>query len=199
MSYMMDVRDDLILFGLVRNEDSENAYSILYLRYYAALKAYASLFLPQGETEDTVQSVLMDLWKKRKSIQVRESLSSYLFLSVRNRCLDTIRRDAYRSRSLSELKLSLLDEGVDFNLHNLSEIQMLIRQALEELSPEVRRTFEMSRFEGRTYQEIARETGVSVKTVEYRISQALKKLRLSLADYLAFIPLLYPLFFNQSA
>ena len=169
MSCMADIRDDLILFGLVRNEDSENAYSILYLRYYAALKAYASLFLPQEETEDAVQSVLMDLWKKRKSIQVRESLSSYLFLSVRNRCLDTIRRDSYRSRSLSELKLSLLDEGVDFNLHNLSEIQMLIRQALEELSPEVRRTFEMSRFEGRTYQEIARETGVSVKTVEYRI------------------------------
>ncbi len=196
---MMDVRDDLILFGLVRDEDSENAYSILYLRYYAALKAYASLFLPQEETEDAVQSVLMDLWKKRKSIQVRESLSSYLFMAVRHRCLDTIRRDAHRSRSLSDMKLSLLDEGVDFNLHSLSEIQRLIRQTLEELPPEVRRTFEMSRFEGRTYQEIARETGVSVKTVEYRISLALKKLRLSLADYLALIPLLYPFFFNHSA
>ena len=196
---MQDIRDDLILLGLVRDEDSENAYSILYLRYYAALKAYASLFLPQEETEDAVQSVLMDLWKKRKSIQVRESLSSYLFMAVRHRCLDTIRRDAHRSRSLSDMKLSLLDEGVDFSLHSLSEIQRLIRQTLEELPPEVRRTFEMSRFEGRTYQEIARETGVSVKTVEYRISQALKKLRLSLADDLAFIPLLYPLFFNQYA
>jgi len=141
----------------------------------------------------------MDLWKKRKSIQVRESLSSYLFMAVRHRCLDTIRRDAHRSRSLSDMKLSLLDEGVDFNLHSLSEIQRLIRQTLEELPPEVRRTFEMSRFEGRTYQEIARETGVSVKTVEYRISLALKKLRLSLADYLALIPLLYPFFFNHSA
>ncbi|MBO4231100.1 MAG: RNA polymerase sigma-70 factor, partial [Bacteroidales bacterium] len=50
-----------------------------------------------------------------------------------------------------------------------------------------------------TYQEIARETGVSVKTVEYRISLALKKLRLSLADYLALIPILCPFLFNHSA
>ena len=182
---------------MVKNEDSENAYSILYLRYYSALKAYASLFLPQADTDDIVQSVLMGLWKKRQRIQITDSLSSYLFLAVRNRCLDVIRRDVYRNRVMSELKLSLLDEGVDYNLHSLSEIKMLIRQALDELPPEIRRAFEMSRFEGRTYKEIADEMGVSVKTVEYRISQALKKLKASLADYLPVIPLLFSFFFNQ--
>ena len=42
----------------------------------------------------------------------------------------------------------------------------------------------MSRFEGKSYEQIAREMGVSVKTVEYRISQALRKLEISLTDYL---------------
>ena len=194
---MKELKDDLTLFGLVKNENSKNAYSILYLRFYPALKAYASLFLAPSETDDTVQSVLLDLWKKRASIQITSSFASYLFLSVRNRCLDTIRREAFRSRALSDLKLSLLDERVDFNLHSVSEIKMLIRQALEEMAPEVRQTFEMSRFEGRTYKEIADEMGVSVKTVEYRISQALKKLKASLSDYLPVIPLLFSFLFGN--
>ena len=196
---MVDFKDDLKLFGLVRYENSESAYSILYLRYFSALKAYASLFLASSESDDVVQSVLLDLWKKRKSININDSLSSYLFLSVRNRCMDMIRRDSFRSRAMSELKLSLLSEGADMCLHSISEIKRLILQALDELPADVRRTFEMSRFEGRTYKEIADEMGVSVKTVEYRISQALKKLRASLADYLPVYPLLISLLFGRAA
>ena len=196
---MAEFKDDLNLFSLVRYESSESAYSILYLRYYSALKAYASLFLVPSETDDVIQTVLLDLWKKRASININDSLSSYLFLSVRNRCMDAIRRDGYRSRAMSELKMSLLSEGADTNPHSLSEIKMLIRQALDELPEDVRRTFEMSRFEGRSYKEIADEMGVSVKTVEYRISQALKKLRASLADYLPVIPLLFSIIFGRAA
>lgn len=196
---MKSVKDEIALFDLVKYESSKNAYSILYLRYFPALKAYASLFVAPSETEDIVQSVLLDLWKKRSSIRITDSFSSYLFLSVRNRCLDTIRRDAFRSRTLSELKLSLIDEGVDFNLYSVSEIKMLIGKALEELPPEVRQTFEMSRFEGRSYKEIAKETGISVKTVEYRISLALKKLKASLADYLPVIPFMFTFLFGKSS
>ena len=81
-------------------------------------------------------------------------------------------------------RLSLLDEGADYNAHQVEELKSLIRKALSELPAEQRRAFEMSRFEGKTYEQIARETGVSVKTVEYRISQVLRKLEVSLADYL---------------
>ena len=196
---MAECKDDLNLFGLVRYEGSESAYSILYLRYYSALKAYASLFLPPSETDDAVQSVLLDLWKKRASININDSLSSYLFLSVRNRCMDAIRRDGYRSRAMSDLKMSLLSEGADMDLHSITEIKTLIRETLNQLPPEVRRAFEMSRFEGRTYKEIADEMGVSVKTVEYRISLALKKLKESLADYLPVLPLLFSILFGRAA
>lgn len=195
---MTDLKDDLTLFGLVKNEGSENAFSILYLRYYPALKAYASMFLAPGETHDAVQSVLLNLWKKRDSIHVSESLSSYLFLAVRNRCLDTIRHDVFRSNAMSDLKLSLLDEGVDYNPHSMSEVRFLIRKALDDMSPEIRKAFEMSRFEGHTYKEIAAEMNVSVKTVEYRISQALKKLKVALADYLPVFPVLFSFLFSQT-
>ena len=86
---------------------------------------------------------------------------------------------------------------MDFSLHNTDELMILINKALAELPPEVRQAFEMSRFQGKTYKEIAAETGVSVKTVEYRISQALRKLEVELADYLTVLPILFSfLFYN---
>ena len=181
---MQEIKDDRVLFERVRTESDKDAYRILYLQYYPPLKAYASLFVGLSDTEDIVQEVLLNLWKKRESIAITDSLASYLFLSVRNASLNHLKHNSVRSRYMSELRLSLLDEGADFNRHQLFELKALIAQALSELPYEQRRAFEMSRFEGKTYMQIAVETGVSVKTVEYRISQALRKLEVSLADYL---------------
>ena len=181
---MRDPREDITLFRQVREGSDKEAYRILYLRYHAALKAYASLFVGISNAEDVVQDVLLNLWNKRESIVITNSLASYLFLAVRNTSLNHLKHNSIRSRVMTDLRLSLLDEGADFNTHQVEELKSLITQALSELPFEQRRAFEMSRFEGKTYEQIARETGVSVKTVEYRISQALRKLEVSLADYL---------------
>lgn len=149
------------------------------------------------EADDITQNVLLDFWNKRKLLNIKDSLASYLFQSTRNRCLNLIKRDSLKYKMLSDLKLRLLDESVDFNRHDTSELKTLIIKALDDLPIEIRRAFEMSRFEGKTYKEIASETGVSVKTVEYRISQALRKLEADLADYLPVFPLLFAFLFNQ--
>ena len=194
---MSDPRDDLRLSSLVKNKDSANAYSILYLRYYSALAAYASLLVGETEAEDITQSVLLDFWNKRKQLHINDSLASYLFQSTRNRCLNLIKRDSLKHRMMSDLRLELIDESVDFNLHSTSELKALVNKALEDLPLEVRRAFEMSRFQGKSYKEIAAETGVSVKTVEYRISQALRRLEVELADYLPLFPLFFAFIFSQ--
>jgi RNA polymerase sigma-70 factor (ECF subfamily) len=49
----------------------------------------------------------------------------------------------------------------------------------------------MSRFENKTVKEIAIETNLTVKGVEYHITKTLKVLRINLKDYL---PLFYFLF-----
>lgn len=56
---------------------------------------------------------------------------------------------------------------------------------------QTRRIFEMSRFENKTVKEIAEETNITAKGVEYHITKALKVLRINLKDYL---PLFYFLF-----
>ena len=181
---MNGIKDDKVLFERIRTRSDKNAYRILYLQYNPPLKAYASLFVGFAEAEDVVQDVLLNLWDKREQISITDSLASYLFLSVRNVSLNRLKHNSIRSRIMTDLRLSLLDEGADYNLHQLEELKSLIAKALFELPYEQRRAFEMSRYEGKTYKQIAEETGVSIKTVEYRISQTMRKLEISLADYL---------------
>jgi RNA polymerase sigma-70 factor (ECF subfamily) len=66
----------------------------------------------------------------------------------------------------------------------LSELQQKISHALNDLPPQCRIIFQMSRFRDMKYQEIASELGISVKTVEAQMGKALKVLRKKLADYL---------------
>ena len=191
---------------MYHNEDKEimericqfsdrKAYDMLYLRYFAILVGYGSLFVNQSEAEDIVQRVLLGLWEKRNNLQIRGTVSSYLFSSIRNACLDYLKHDIVHNRAMSDLRLSIIDNAADWNSYQFKELLELLHQALDDLPEEQRIAFEMNRFEGKTYREIAAALGISIKTVEYRISQALQKLEISLADYLplmvGFLPFIY--------
>ena len=71
------------------------------------------------------------------------------------------------------------------------ELQQLVRQTLQRLPEQTRLIFLKSRMEGKKNSEIAEEMGISQKTVEYHVSQALKALRKQLKDYLPLFLLLY--------
>ena len=63
-----------------------------------------------------------------------------------------------------------------------SDLCRQLKNALEQLPPQEREVFEMSRLENIKYQEIANRLNISVRTVEVRISKALKQLRILLKD-----------------
>jgi len=59
-----------------------------------------------------------------------------------------------------------------------------VKELVENLPPQCRKAFLMSRFEGMRYKEIAAEMGVSIKTVDTHLVKALKFIRRGLIDYL---------------
>lgn len=81
-------------------------------------------------------------------------------------------------------------EDPDFYIEG--ELVALAARAIRELPEDYRKAFEMNRFGNLTYNEIAERTGVSSKTIAYRISQSLKILRTELKDYM---PLLLTLLY----
>jgi RNA polymerase sigma-70 factor (ECF subfamily) len=66
-----------------------------------------------------------------------------------------------------------------------------IRQSIDELPPERRKVFVMSRYEGLKYKEIAEQLNISIKTVENQMSKALIFMRENLVDYLPLILLIF--------
>ena len=65
-----------------------------------------------------------------------------------------------------------------------NEVQKLIDKALKQMPEKTRNIFVMNRYEWKSYQDIAQETGLSIKSIEYHISKALKVLRHELKDYM---------------
>ena len=121
---------------------------------------------------------------------VQSSLSSYLFAIVHHRALNRINQKEVKSRVenyFCEEMQSLIE---DTNFYHIEELTRRIQEAVAALPESYREAFVMHRFKDMTYKEIADLLGVSPKTVDYRIQQALKQLRVDLKDYL---PLLLPL------
>ncbi len=167
----------------------ESSFEEAFRSLYAPLCGYSQKYLKDQESaEEIVQDVFCNLWEKRGSIKITTSLSSYLYTSVRNRCLNEIRR-------LKNVDTEGVDDGKiggwDDNSIEALELDQKIEDAIAQLPEMSRRVFELSRFEGKKYKEISEELSIGVKAVEANMSRALKKLREDLKEFLISIILIF--------
>jgi len=183
---MQSYNDIDLLFISILTRDDVTAYKKLFFDFFAPLCLFAKRYVEQKEVcEDIVQGVFFQLWKNRHQITITTSARNFLVTSVRNACIDWIRRrdleTVYRERLFMN---GTANEEDTTTLYAVSELEERLNMALAKLPENVRHTFEMNRFDGKTYPVIAEECGISVKTVEAHISRALKLLRAELKDFL---------------
>ncbi len=174
---------DFQLYKGIKNGDLK-AFDELFRRHYAGLCAFAAQIVPLSEAENIVQDIFMKIWEKRDDIVLQHNLSTYLYASVRNKCLTLATRNDTRVKVYDRLYNSMKDRVESPDFYMAKELSEKLKEALEALPGSYRDAFIKHRFEDMSYSEIAAAENISVKTVEYRISQALKQLRVSLADYL---------------
>lgn len=174
---------DFMLRSITLHDD-EVAFRYLFEHYYAPLCLFAKRFIDDRETrEDIVQEVFFRLWDKRKQITVMSSAQNYLLTSVRNLCLNYLRRQ----ETQQSFEKSLFDQPEDEEgdrLIQLRELEELLAQTLALMPPEYRLAFELNRMEGKSLDEVAQQMGVSTRTVERYRDKALALLHTELKDYL---------------
>ena len=168
------------------------AYGVLFRRYYPMLCAYATKFVELKDAEEVVQDVMLWLWENRETQTFETSLSQYLFKTVYHRAINQIVRHQSQLRADTLFYENMQEMLQDTDFYQLEELQKRIREAVDALPPAYREAFVMHRFDNKSYKEIAEILQVSPKTVDYRIQQALKQLRITLKDYLPLILLLLP-------
>lgn len=181
--------DDQIL-KLLQNNDKD-AYKQLFLKYYSPLCEYASHYISNEDSEELVQDLMLFIWESRKNLIIGISLKSYLFISTKNRCLDAIKKNLYHERIHTKIYDKLKNQFEDPDYYFVNELTERINKAIKELPETYRDTFVLSRFGDFTNSQIAIKQGISIKTVEYRISQSLRILRIKLKDYLPLLSFLF--------
>lgn len=137
-----------------------------------------------GLTEDLAQEVFVRFWEKRHHIQVDSNLPAYLRRMAANEALAYLRKKTRYQAEELPVHLPGHTVAAADEQFEASELSLLITRAIDGLPPRCRTIFQMSRFEERTYQEIADELELSIKTVENQMGKALKILREKLGGYL---------------
>ena len=163
---------------------SKDAFKQMFIKFYSPLCEYASQYVSDEDAEELIQELMLFIWENRNSLFVEISLKSYLFMAVKHRCLNAIRKNQYHERIHNQIYEKIKDQFEDPDYYFVNELTENKQKAIENLPETYRETFAMSRFGEKTNVQIAEKLGISVKTVEYRISQALKILRFKLKDYL---------------
>jgi RNA polymerase sigma-70 factor (family 1) len=170
---------------------------LVFQQYYRPLCLYALHYLHDlDEAEDVVQDCFVRLLEAEKrdanssvsslSMSNPQNLKSFLYASVRNACIDKLRRKNPIVQDISPSDLSgvISDEQAVDSASREAELWT----AIEQLPERCREIFLMSKRDGMTYREIAEELCLSEKTVEHQISKALKTLRGKKGDFFFLLP-----------
>lgn len=175
------------------NIDS-TGFDRIYAIYFPKLVRFSKTYLLfQEDAENMVQDIFLKLWEHHDQIPFDGNLNAYLFTIVKNRCIDLLRKRCQtpdQHCSLSQVEYKEMEfklyslQRVDESRLSLSEIESIIRQAMDSLPPRCREIFRLSRMEGLKHKEIADRLNISVNTVEGQMSIALRKLKVALKDYL---------------
>lgn len=173
------------LTGQLKSGDME-AFKTIYREQFPTLFRFAfGILRDKTSAEEITQETLVHLWEIREDLTITFSLKSYLMKAVRNKCIDHLRHKQIVERhAASQLGLSLLTHDITDEFIQFSQLQQALEHALEEIPQEYADAFRKNRFEAMSYQQIAAQAGVSVRTVEYHISKAVGLLRVRLSEFL---------------
>ena len=175
---------DRELLERLRQGDSA-AFDEIFRTWYGPLVGTAERMLrDRAVAEELVQDVMLELWRRRETLAADGSAQAYLFQATRNRVLNHLRHLKIEQRSEPDVRgESSSTPHADAAVVE-EELDVAVQRAVQSLPDRCREVFELSRVHGLKYAEIARQLGISVKTVEAQMGKALRTLRERLAPWL---------------
>lgn len=165
------------MFEKGKNQESEQeAFQKLFDTYYDSIKNY--LFYKCGnieQAEDLTQEAFMIIWDKRYSLKP-EKAKSFLYTIATNLFLNQVKHQKVVLKFQRQPFSSTSHESPQFLMEE-TEFHQQLENAISRLPEKVRVVFLMNRIDKLTYREIAERLGLSEKTIEKRMTKALRELR----------------------
>ena len=176
----MTKNTDQELITSLQNGD-ESAMDVLFRRHDKSIcRSVYRILKDNNLAEDIAQEVFLGLWKKRDKLKITTSVQAYLKRTAVNKSLNFIRDQKIKFDDEEKMPVQYNNQSTSQQKLEADDLQNLINDSIDLLPEKCRLVFTLSRFEEMTYQEIANELNISIKTVENQISKALKFLRKAL-------------------
>lgn len=159
--------------------DEKQAFEFFFRQYYAALCFFAHAIIhDEDEAKDLVQECFVTLWNSHTIIERAETVQSFLYTAVRNRCLSYLRKKKLIKKV--ELKLIKAGENEDFEYFDEVAFAEMIRQVMghiDDLPTRMQKVVQLYFLEGKKFKQIAAELHSTKGAVRKQKDRALDIIR----------------------
>ncbi|MFS4467848.1 sigma-70 family RNA polymerase sigma factor [Maribacter sp. 2210JD10-5] len=157
--------------------NKKQALKSVFERYYKPLTVFANKFVPvMGTCEDMVQDVFMSVWQSQAEFLNEKVLRSYLYKTVKNKCLNYLKHERVKHTYEKEMIIHLEDAHIVEQKEVEIETARLLHEAIGQL-PDRQREVILRTMKGLKNDAISERMGIRLQTVKTLKSQAYKRLR----------------------
>ena len=154
---------------------SKEKFETVYRAYYSRLFYYCFQFISDEEaSKDIINDVFEKVWTQRHELK-EETLSTFLYTLVRNKCLDYIKHKKVEQQYTELYELITYEEPEDHELYEqqISQIEKIISN----LGEPTKSIFTKCYFLNKKYAEVAEEYNISTNGVKKHIMKVLRLMR----------------------
>jgi RNA polymerase sigma-70 factor (family 1) len=174
----MENSDEIELIKRLQKGDTE-AYLALYERYHLLVYQWSLKLvkIPQI-AEDIVQEVFLKIWVIRDRLNPHQSFPAFIYRIGRNKAFSVLKKIS-TDEKLSTQVMSHLSNTAESAENRVMwhQYEQLLNNAIEQLPQQRQKVFKLCRQEGKTYDEVAIELGISRNTVKEHMVMAVKNIR----------------------
>jgi RNA polymerase sigma-70 factor (family 1) len=167
--------------------DDDKAFESLFYLLNTPLIKFCMMYIHQNEAaEEIVSDVFVKCWVNRKNLTEIQNLDTYLFVAVKNQSLNYLKK-------FSHIHLVQIEDTNEIRFVNTfnpqeelekKELIFKLDQAIAALPQQCRIIFRLIKEDGLRYKEVAEILDISPRTVQTQLFRAVKKLSVTLSDYL---------------
>ena len=166
-------------------QGDSDAFLALYNHYHSALYHYILRFVKSPAiAEDVLQDVFLKIWEIKDRINPELSFKAYLYRICRNSVFKLLKKMAVDESLRIEVMQQLTQSVADADLKLLwQQYESILQTAINNLSPQRQKVFRLCREEGKTYDQVANELGISRNTVKEHMVLAMKLIKEHFEQY----------------
>ena len=155
---------------------NSDTFQELYNDLYPRLVSFAMNYIVEKVIcDDIVQDVFLRFWEKRKELRINNNIKSLLYTSVKNACLNYLKKRSFDTSKVSEI-ISIENNRLSETYAMQEEVIANIYKAIDQLPEKCKEVMLLSICDN-TVAEIKDKLSISENTVKYHKKKAYSFLR----------------------